>query len=725
MNNNPELCWRVAYRNSLKGQCISFCAGIKVGPKRDYLRIRAKLRILKYVTTLIGLLVTFCASIVFESVQSADMSSCELINQDDIMQLDLSDLSKVPVFLSANQKATCAKQAAGIVTVITGDEIRNMGARDLIDVLSLVPGFNFGVDVSNVVGLGIRGIQAHEGKVAVFVDGVNMNEHRFGTTQFGNHFPVEQIDRIEIIRGPGSIVHGNFAEMGVINIISKTAKQIDGVKISGNYGRFSRGEARKNLEVVAGKQWGDFEVSFSGKRGEAHRSDGIYQDSVGDSFDMADSNELDAMMVNLGLKYKDFSARFLIDQYNVNSRDGFAKTMSLPDRYVVNKFNTYAANLNYQHVFSPNIKLDTSAEFSRQNPWERTRKHLDGRAAVLREKVYVDYYKLNAKVTYATEKGDYLVIGTSYSADKFDLKFGTPNISLPTFSDYTAYAEANYGFPWVNVLAGVRFDSYNEFGTNLAPRVALTKDFGLFHFKALYSHAFRIPTGGNFQKNVEFNLNKAPGDRINQVEPERTRTAEIELGFHPFDNLDLTVNLFHIASDDIILFQVDQNNDDFYINADGQNTQGVELGVRYKDDWGYLGLDYSFYESTKNTADKYKILTADGRIHSNMNVGFPAHKVTLNSNVDLTGHLSLNQTLTYISDRYGYRGDGLVRHDSSWVYNFYWRYRNLFTKGLDLGLGVYDLFNEQQVYVQPYHGGHPALPGRGREVMFKISYQFN
>ncbi|WP_349431577.1 TonB-dependent receptor plug domain-containing protein [Methylomarinum sp. Ch1-1] len=657
--------------------------------------------------------------------QAAESLSCQQVAAPNIVKLDLSDLAKVPVVLSANQKATCAKQAAGIVTVITGEQIQNMGARDLIDVLQLVPGFSFGVDVSNVVGLGIRGIQAHEGKVAVFVDGISLNEHRFGTTQFGNHFPLEQIDRIEIVRGPGSIVHGNFAEMGVINIISKTAKQMDGVKLSGNYGRFSRGEARKNLEWTAGKQWGDLEVSFSGKRGEAHRSDQIYQDAVGRSFDMTGNNELDATMVNLGVKYQGLNLRLLVDQYNVNSRDGFGEEMSKPGRYLVNKFNTYAADLGFQHHFSPSVKLETNASFSHQNPWERTRKYLDGRAALLREKVYVDYYKFNAKATFASEQGNYLVVGNSFSSNKFDIREGGLGETLPTFSNYTAYTEARYAFPWINVLAGLRFDAYNEYGTNFAPRVALTKDFGRFHVKALYSHAFRIPTGGNYQKNAEYNIGKAPDEQIDQVGPERTRTVELEFGFQPFNNLDLTVNLFHIQSDDIILYQVDDQLDDFYINASGQNTQGVEWGLEYRvPRLGYLAMDYSFYESTRNTADKYKILGSDGQIHQGLNVGFPTHKVSLNGHIDLTPSLSLNQTLIFISDRYGYEGDSLVRHGSSWVYNFYWRYKNLFTKGLNVGLGVYDLFNEKQEYVQPYHGGHPALPGRTREVMFKLSYQF-
>ncbi len=659
-------------------------------------------------------------------VQASEHLTCEQLASSDIVELDLSALSKVPVFVSANQKATCAKQAAGIVTVITAEEIQNMGARDLIDVLQLVPGFSFGVDVSNVVGLGIRGIQAHEGKVAVFVDGINLNEHRFGTAQFGNHFPLEQIDRIEIIRGPGSIIHGNFAEMGVINIISKTAKQMNGARISGNYGRFSRGEARKNIEWAAGKQWGDLEVSISGKRGDAHRSDQIYVDARGNSFDMTDNNELDAMMINFDVKYQGLDLRLLVDQYNVNSRDGFAATMSKPGRYLVNKFNTYAADLNYQHIFTPSIKLDTNASFSRQNSWERTRKYLNGQGALLREKVLVDYYKINAKLTFASEKGNYWVLGNSFAIDKFDIQTGAPaGISLPTFSDYTAYTEASYGFPWINVLAGLRFDAYNEFGTNLSPRFALTKDLGQFHFKALYSKAFRIPTGGNFQKNIEFNLNRSAADKIDQVQPERTRTFEIELGYHPSANLDLTVNLFHIVSNNIILFQIDRNNEDFYSNAKTQNTQGIETGLRYRsDDWGYLALDYSFYEAITNTADRYKILNSTGQLHPKMNVGFPTHKVSLNANFDITPSLSFNQTLIFISDRYGYSGDTLVRHESSWVYNFYWRYKDLFAEGFEAGLGVYDVFNEKQPYVQPYNGGHPALPGRTREVMFKLSYQF-
>ncbi|MGR9114918.1 MAG: TonB-dependent receptor plug domain-containing protein [Gammaproteobacteria bacterium] len=669
--------------------------------------------------------VFFAFSMMNSEALASHPASCDRIFETDIVELDLSELGKVPVFLSANQKATCTKQAAGIVSVISGEEILNMGARDLIDVLQLVPGFSFGVDVSNVVGLGIRGIQAHEGKVAVFVDGINLNEHRFGTTQFGNHFPVEQIDRIEIIRGPGSIIHGNFAEMGVINIISKSPAQIDGIKASGQYGRFERGEARKNTELVAGKKWGDWEVSLSGKYGEAHRSDRIYQDASGRSFNMADNNELDSRMVNLGVKYKDISLRLLADDYSVNSRDGFAADMSPPDRYLTNRFTTYAANLNFHHHFSEAVHLDLNAYYSHQNPWERTRNYFDGRPSLLREQVFVDFYKFNAKTTLATDEGNYLVLGNSFALDKFDVRQGDVDLTLPTFSNYTAYAEASYAFPWLTVLAGLRFDVYNEYGTNLAPRFALTKDFGRFHFKALYSQAFRIPTGGNYQKNEEYNLNRPLPEQIDQVAPEKTHTAEIEFGYKLLDNLDLSINLFNIRSKNIILYQVDQNNDDFYINAEGQSTLGIETGMRYSfKDLGYLNLDYSYYQATRNTADKYKIISGQDQIHDNLNVGFPTHKVSLNAHLNVTPSFSVNHTLIFVSDRFGYTGGRLTHHAPSWVYNVYFRYQNLLTKGLEVGLGVYDVFNEQFEYVQPYRGGHPALPGPTREVLLKLSYQY-
>src|SRR5207253_11346941 len=101
----------------------------------------------------------------------------------------------------------------------------------------LVPGMDFGVDVEGVVGLGMRGNWAHEGKVLLLLDGQEMNEIMFATTQFGNHVCVDQIEKIEIIGGPGSAIYGGFAEYGVIDIITKGGSDLNGISVTGTYGQ--------------------------------------------------------------------------------------------------------------------------------------------------------------------------------------------------------------------------------------------------------------------------------------------------------------------------------------------------------------------------------------------------------------------------------------------------------------------------------------------------------
>ena len=158
----------------------------------------------------------------------------------------------------ASKKPMNTRESPSIVSLITDEEIKKSGARDLIDVLRLVPGMDFGVDVEGVVGVGIRGNWAHEGKVLVLLDGQEMNEVLFACNMFGNHYPVDQIKKVEIIRGPGSAIYGGFAEYGVINIITKQADDINGVSVSGIYGQMEKDYGHRNLNLSIGKKIKDF-----------------------------------------------------------------------------------------------------------------------------------------------------------------------------------------------------------------------------------------------------------------------------------------------------------------------------------------------------------------------------------------------------------------------------------------------------------------------------------
>src|SRR3954464_5537830 len=76
----------------------------------------------------------------------------------------------------SSSKALSTRETPGIISLITAEEIQNVGARDLIDILRLVPGFEIGQDLQFMLGLGLRGSWANEGKVLVMVDGQQFNE---------------------------------------------------------------------------------------------------------------------------------------------------------------------------------------------------------------------------------------------------------------------------------------------------------------------------------------------------------------------------------------------------------------------------------------------------------------------------------------------------------------------------------------------------------------------
>ncbi|MFQ3675124.1 MAG: TonB-dependent receptor plug domain-containing protein [Endomicrobiia bacterium] len=102
---------------------------------------------------------------------------------------------EIPTVSIATIKEMDIKETPAIVSVITEEEIRNSGARDLIDVLRLVPGFDVGVDMMNVVGIGFRGNWAQEGKVSLLLDDQEFSDILWANLAFGNHFPVDQIKK--------------------------------------------------------------------------------------------------------------------------------------------------------------------------------------------------------------------------------------------------------------------------------------------------------------------------------------------------------------------------------------------------------------------------------------------------------------------------------------------------------------------------------------------------
>ncbi len=207
----------------------------------------------------------------------------------------------------ASRKSVGQRKSPGIVTLITQEEVEKSGARDLIDVLRLVPGIDFGVDVQGVVSIGMRGDWAHEGKVLLLLDGQEMNEILYSTIQLGNHFDVSQIKRIEIIRGPGSAIYGGFAEYLVISIITKSGEDLKGITASATYAQTQKALGYRDVSLSIGQKIKDFSFSLAGFIGQGNRSDGTYTDFSGNSYTMAGNSNLNPENINLGISYKGLS----------------------------------------------------------------------------------------------------------------------------------------------------------------------------------------------------------------------------------------------------------------------------------------------------------------------------------------------------------------------------------------------------------------------------------
>src|SRR5712691_4125891 len=111
----------------------------------------------------------------------------------------------------------------GIVTVLEGDELEALGVANAGEALGLVPGMQTARDDRGSPTVIVRGLDFtfNSGNIRILINGVPMARADAGINTSALLIPVEQIERIEVIRGPGSVVYGDFAFMGLVNIITR------------------------------------------------------------------------------------------------------------------------------------------------------------------------------------------------------------------------------------------------------------------------------------------------------------------------------------------------------------------------------------------------------------------------------------------------------------------------------------------------------------------------
>lgn len=630
--------------------------------------------------------------------------------EQNLNELNLEDLLNVKISVASKEGGTLVS-SPGIVSLVTAEEIRNAGARDLIDVLQLVPGFTFGLDTEGVIGLSIRGNWAHEGKVLLLIDGEEMNEMFYGTLQFGHEFPVDSISRVEVIRGPGSAVYGGHAELAVINVITKTGAEMNGLQATGVYAHMDRATSMQDIGLGAGKSlssgW-NFSSYLWSARGD--RADRDYTDSAGDTFNMKGNSSQKPSYVNLGASDNKWSFRFIYDDVRGENRTAYGANTPA----TVNlDFRSILFGATYRTQIGEHLTLKPELHLRQQEPWKST-DELSNSVTGLRYERKGDEiagrvtasWKFNEAITghlggeVVRQTAEDLTEGSTFANGTQELKINRQ----------AAFTEINWNNPVANLTVGGRFQNQEDIGSKFVPRFAAVRQMGAWHAKLLYSMGYRSPDFENLDANPD-------------IRPETTSAAEAEVGYKLNANTLMTLNVFHMTTEDPIIYDY-SGGQDAYFNFSSTGTHGAELDVRHAAGWGYISANYSRFMTHSSHVAEYQHPTDADRL-----LGMPTDKATVNGNLKLgvTG-MRVNLTATYLSERYGYDWDGtamnIKRFDAVLLTDLYLEKRDLLVRGLDLGAGLHNLLNEDYRYIEPYNGGHPPMPAQSREWMAKVSYRY-
>ena len=153
-------------------------------------------------------------------------SSGNQIGTVDLTQATLEELMNIQVTSVSKKEQTLDKTGAAVF-VITQEDIHDSGATNIPDVLRMAPGVDVAQIDANHWAISIRGFNAtYANKVLVLIDGRSVYSDSFsGIFWDQQNVPLEDIDHIEVIRGPGGTVWGANAVNGVINIITKGLPQ--------------------------------------------------------------------------------------------------------------------------------------------------------------------------------------------------------------------------------------------------------------------------------------------------------------------------------------------------------------------------------------------------------------------------------------------------------------------------------------------------------------------
>lgn len=484
----------------------------------------------------------------------------------------LDDLLGQKVSAAAKYEQT-VRDAAASVTIVTAQEIETFGFATLAELLASVRSFYVSYD-RNYDYVGARGFSRptdYNDRILLLIDGHTINENTYGMAPIGTDLaiPLSAVERVEIVRGPGSALYGTYAMLAVVNVITKNGGALDGMLASAALGSFGRREA----EVTLGKRFASgldvmSSVRYLSVDGQDHAYP-EYADQGGVARGLDDDRAFAALVSArvgsaslragatwrdkgiptgaYGMIFGDERARSIDEREWVDLSNefsfGYDKTLTVRgyfDRY------RYDGDYPYDYGLVTDHTRGTWAGGEARLTWDLTSGH---RLTLGSE------YRYNFRSTYSWEtdglreydRDVHSSIASAYAQDEIQISRG------------------------LSLTLGLRYDRSSTTGGAVAPRAGIVYAYSKQGtLKLLYGEAFRAP-------NTYEEISQGPEEETPALKSERIRTFELNAEQRLTPWLQCTVSAYHYAMKDLIDPYLDAEENVLYRNHGAASANGLEV----------------------------------------------------------------------------------------------------------------------------------------------------
>jgi iron complex outermembrane receptor protein len=589
---------------------------------------------------------------------------------DDVLEMDLLQLMQMDVLVtSVSKRPQKLQKAASAIYVVTQEDIRRSGATNIPEALRMVPGLLVARVDQNRYAISSRGFnrQSISNKLLVLIDGRSVYSPEIsGVRWLVQDTMLEDIERIEVIRGPGAALWGSNAVNGVINIITKTARETQGTLLAGGTGTEEKGFGALRY---GGKVGENFHYRVYGKyrdRDDGKRSDGTdafdekqtFQGGVRSDWQISPKDHLTLQ----GDYYKTKIEVDLISEFV-----SFTPPNTIPER-----FDETDSGANF--IARWNRVLESGSAFKLQAYYDRVERNDRGTQAI-NQQVDLDFQ-------YDFRMGERQEVswGLNYRYTNFDIEENIQVFRAPKGSQlfgFFIHDEITLIPKTWSVILGSKFE-YNEFsGLEIQPNIRTVWTPHPKHtFWGAISRAARIPSPSEdriqFNNSGAFTGSPSAVRIIGDGRTEAEKLLSYEAGYRAQiqDNFSLDIAGYVFDYDNLIDLRTEAPFIEtvpgpphlvvplIFDNALEGEAYGVEISADWRpcESWRLTG-SYSY-----NTIDLR--LTTDSVVPTGENPERePNHIFNVRSYLELPHDLEFDTLLYYVSKYPAREVNGYTRLD--------------------------------------------------------------